>query len=312
MARRKKGDPVHGWLVLDKPVGITSAQAVAKAKRMLNARKVGHSGTLDPLASGVLPLAFGEATKVVSNAMDGEKTYHFTVRWGEARTTDDCEGDVTGTSAIRPTGDAIQAALPAFTGKIQQKPPAFSAIKVKGERAYDLARRDEAPDLPPRKVEIFNLHLVSADHDTATFDVDCGKGTYVRSLARDLAKALGTVGHVTALRRTRAGPFGEAQAIILDKIEDDQKVDNKVVDKCGDFGHSPALRGLLLPLETPLDDIPAVAVMDGEANRLRNGQPVFVPRQIEGDVLIKTSGNPVGLGVLEGGTLKPKRLFVFD
>ena len=307
MPRNKKGAPVHGWLVLDKPVGITSAKAVAIAKHALGARKVGHGGTLDPLASGILPLAFGEATKVVAYAMDGSKTYRFTVTWGEARTTDDAEGDVIQTSEIRPAEDAITAALPGFIGTIQQKPPAFSAIKVKGERAYDLARRDDAPDLPPRDVEIHDLQLVSADNDTATFEVSCGKGTYIRSLARDLAQALGTVGYVSALRRTRVGPFDESQAVSLDNLADDKKV-----DKSGEFGHSPALRGLLLPLETPLDDIPAVAVMDSEASRLRNGQPVFVPRQIEGDVLIKASGAPVGLGQLKDGTLKPKRLFVFD
>jgi tRNA pseudouridine55 synthase len=295
MARRKKGRPVNGWVVIDKPQGITSAHAVAKVKRALDAAKVGHAGTLDPLATGVLPLALGEATKLVAYAMDGSKSYRFTVRWGEARDTDDTEGAVTGTSDVRPTVAEIEAALPGFTGLILQKPPSFSAIKVDGQRAYDLARDGAPPDLPPRQVDVRRFALVTAGEDEAIFEVDCGKGTYVRSLARDLARALGTLGHVTALRRTRVGPFSESLAFSLDKL--------------GELDHSAPPCGLLLPIETPLDDIPAVAVMESEADRLRHGQPVFVPRQLDGEVVIKVSGKAVGIGVLEDGNLRPKRLF---
>lgn len=295
MARRRKGRPVTGWVVIDKPSGITSAHAVAKVKRALDAAKVGHAGTLDPLATGVLPLALGEATKLVSYAMDGSKSYRFTVRWGEGRDTDDSEGAVTGTSDVRPARDEIEAVLPEFTGAILQKPPSYSAIKVDGERAYDLARDGAPPDLPPREVHVTRFVLLSAGADEAEFELDCGKGTYVRSLARDIARRLGTFGHVTALRRTRVGPFGEELAFSLDKI--------------GELDHSAPPCGLLLPIETPLDDIPAVAVMESEADRLRHGQPVFVPRQLDGEVVIKVSGKAVGIGVLEDGNLKPKRLF---
>lgn len=295
MGRKRKGRPISGWVVLDKPSGITSAHAVARVKRLLDAAKVGHAGTLDPLATGVLPLALGEATKLIAYAMDGSKSYRFTVQWGEGRDTDDTEGAVTGLSGVRPAAVEIEAALPAFTGFIMQKPPSFSAIKVNGERAYDLARDGAPPDLPPREVEVKRFVLIKAHADSAEFELDCGKGTYVRSLARDLAIMLGTFGHVTALRRTRVGPFGEAGAFSLDKL--------------GQLDHSAPPCGLLLPIETPLDDIPAVAVMESEADRLRHGQPVFVPRQLDGEVVIKVSGKAVGIGVLTDGTLKPKRLF---
>ena len=295
MARKRKGRPINGWVVLDKPSGITSAHAVAKVKRALDAAKVGHGGTLDPLATGVLPLALGEATKLVSYVMDGSKSYRFTVKWGEGRDTDDSEGAVTGTSDVRPATALIEAALPGFTGVILQKPPSFSAIKVDGERAYDLARDGAPPDLPPREVEIRRFVLVSAEDGSATFEMDCGKGTYVRSIARDLARELGTLGHVTALRRTRVGPFSEADSFSLDKL--------------GELDHSAPPCGLVLPIETPLDDIPAVAVMESEADRLRHGRPVFVPRQLDGEVVIKVSGKAVGIGVLADGNLKPKRLF---
>ncbi len=295
MSRKRKGRPVTGWVVLDKPSGITSAHAVAKVKRALDAAKVGHGGTLDPLATGILPLALGEATKLVSYVMDGSKSYRFTVQWGEGRDTDDSEGAVTGTCAVRPGAAQIEAALAGFTGRIMQKPPSFSAIKVDGARAYDLARDGAPPDLAPREVEVRRFVLLSADENSASFELDCGKGTYVRSIARDLAVALGTLGHVTALRRTRVGPFSEDQAFSLDKL--------------GELDHSAPPCGLVLPIETPLDDIPAVAVMESEADRLRHGQPVFVPRRLDGEVVIKVSGKAVGIGVLTDGNLKPKRLF---
>ncbi|MEE8306264.1 MAG: tRNA pseudouridine(55) synthase TruB, partial [Gammaproteobacteria bacterium] len=239
MARKRKGRPIHGWLILDKPLGLSSNQALGRARFLLQAAKAGHAGTLDPLATGVLPLAFGEATKLVSFAMDGTKTYQFTIAWGEARNTDDCEGEMTQTSGVRPTQQAILDILPRFTGTILQKPPAYSAIKVNGERAYALARAGRAPDLPPREVEVVRLELSDAGKDQASFEIDCGKGTYIRSLARDMATELGTCGHVSALRRTRVGPFNIEAAFSLDMLEE--------------LSHSAPPEKTLLPVETPLD-----------------------------------------------------------
>jgi len=295
LARRRKGNPIHGWLVLDKPLGLSSNQALGKARRLFNAAKAGHGGTLDPLASGVLPVAFGEATKLVSYAMDGSKTYAFDITWGAQTSTDDAEGETVAESDLRPTADAIEQVLPQFTGTIEQTPPAYSAIKVDGERAYKLARAGEEVDLPSRDVEIYGLRLTGSSDDTASLEVDCGKGTYVRSLARDIALALGTVGHVSALRRTRVGPFTEKDAFSLDKLEL--------------LSHSAPLENALLPLETPLDDIPEVAVMDSVAKRLRTGQAIHLPQLGEGVVLITTAGKPVALGWLEEGELRPKRVF---
>lgn len=258
---KRKGERVDGWLVLDKPAGISSAKAVAIARRAFNAAKLGHGGTLDPLASGILPLAFGEATKTVSLVMDGRKTYRFTLRLGEQTSTDDAEGEIVATSALRPDDAAIRAVLPRFTGRIEQTPPVFSALKIDGRRAYELAREGQAPVLKPRPVEIFRLELVGRTNpDVADFEVDCGKGTYIRSLGRDIALALGSVGHIAALRRTRVGKFAENQAISLVKLEA--------------LGHSPARFEHLLPVETVLDDIPALAVTEEEAARLRMGQPL--------------------------------------
>ena len=210
MGRRRTGTPIHGWLIIDKPLGRSSAQVVAAVRRITGAAKAGHGGTLDPLATGVLPIALGEATKTVSYVMDGSKAYRFTLRFGEARTTDDREGAVTETSPARPTDAEIRAVLPRFTGLIEQVPPAFSALKVDGVRAYRLARAEEAVALAPRQVRIDRLELIARpDADTAEFLVRSGKGAYMRSLARDIARALGTVGHVAALRRTAVGPFRE-------------------------------------------------------------------------------------------------------
>ena len=262
MARKRRGRPVHGWLVLDKPLQMSSAQAVARVRRLLDAEKAGHGGTLDPLATGVLPVALGEATKTVAWTMEGAKTYRFTVRWGEARATDDAEGAVTGTSPVRPDAQAITGVLARFMGELLQRPPAYSALKVEGERAYDLARAGEAVTLEPRKVRINSLSLIAMpDTDHAEFEAIVGKGTYIRALARDIAEALGTVGHVAALRRTRVGPFQEAQAISLDNL--------------ATLVHSPRPLEHLLPVETALDDIPALAVTEAEADRLRCGQAVL-------------------------------------
>ena len=263
MGRRHKGRQVHGWLNLDKPLGLSSSQAVSRVQRAFDAKKAGHGGTLDPLATGILPIALGEATKTAAYAMDGSKTYYFGVRWGEARSTDDREGEIIETHNHRPAAQQIESSLAAFVGTIEQIPPRYSAIKIDGRRAYDLARRDEAVELKSRRVEVRELRLVDVpDADHAFLSVTCGKGTYVRALARDLAHHLDTVGHVDWLRRTAVGPFTEADAISLDKIEA--------------LGHIPLDSDLLMPIETVLDDIPALALTVQEAQRLKHGQSVSV------------------------------------
>jgi tRNA pseudouridine55 synthase len=256
---KRKGEPVHGWLNIDKPEGITSAAVVARVRKLLNAAKAGHAGTLDPLATGVIPICLGEATKTMSFAMDGDKTYTFTAVWGEATDTDDREGKVIATSNVRPTRDQIIAALPRFVGDIDQVPPVYSAIKVDGERAYDLARDGEKVELKPRKISVYSFDLLEkSGSGIDTFQVHCGKGTYIRALIRDLAQVLGTVAHIGTLRRTSCGPFAENTAILLDKWEA--------------LGHSPAALAHLKPVRTVLDDIPALALTDQEAHRLRHGQ----------------------------------------
>ncbi len=215
MGRRKKGNPVHGWVILDKPIGMTSTQAVGAVRRIFDAQKAGHAGTLDPMATGILAIALGEATKTVPYAMDADKTYRFTATWGESRDSDDAEGKVTGTAAGRPAAAEIEAMLPRFTGTLSQTPPAYSAIKVDGERAYDLARDGEEVVLQPRPVEVFEARVLGVQKDSAEFEIRCGKGTYVRSWVRDIAHALGTLGHVTALRRTRLGGWDEKTAVGL-------------------------------------------------------------------------------------------------
>ena len=305
MARRRRGQPVHGWLALDKPVGVSSAKAVAIVRRLLDAEKAGHGGTLDPLASGILPIALGEATKTVAWAMAATKTYRFAVRWGEARTTDDAEGAVTATSDRRPDRAEILAALPGLTGEIRQRPPAYSALKVAGERAYRLARSGEAVNLEPRTVEVTSLRLLGMpDADHAELEAEVGKGTYIRALGRDLAIELGTFGHISALRRTRVGPFNEMQAISLDKLTS--------------LGHSPPPFEHLLPVETALDDIPALALTEAEADRLRCGQAVLPLRPTDrafmlelgnGQRIRATCGNKlVALVEIADGALRPVRV----
>jgi tRNA pseudouridine55 synthase len=301
-AARRPRLAINGWIVLDKPVGLGSTQAVAAVRRLTNAAKAGHGGTLDPLASGILPIALGEATKTVSHVMDGAKTYRFAVRWGEARSTDDAEGEVVATSAVRPDRAAIEAALARFSGDIDQVPPAFSALKLGGERAYDLARRGEAPMLAARRVRIDRLVLLDTAPDLARFEMDCGKGTYVRSLARDLAQALGTCGYVVELRRTRCGPFLESQSISLDKLVE--------------FGHIAA--SFVRPVATALDDIPALAVTEDEAQRLSRGQPIPVPGPeavrfsslgpTESIVRAEISGRLVALVRIADGMVRPVRV----
>ncbi|HJT06200.1 MAG TPA: tRNA pseudouridine(55) synthase TruB [Stellaceae bacterium] len=289
MARKRRGVPLHGWLVLDKPLGMTSSRAVAAVRRALDAEKAGHGGTLDPLATGVLPIALGEATKTVAWAMAGRKIYRFTLRWGEARDTDDGEGKVIGTSPVRPDATAIAAMLPRFVGDIVQRPPAFSALKLDGERAYDLARGGAAVALAERSVRIDTLRcLGQPDADHAEFEAVVGKGTYIRALARDLGEALGTCAHVTQLRRLAVGPFAVADAISLDKL--------------AMLGHSAAASGHLLPIETALDDIPALALTEAEAHRLRQGQTV-TPLQPSDRARIDQLGDGATLCATIGGKL---------
>jgi len=307
MGRRRTGRPVHGWIVIDKPAGMSSAHVVARVKRVIGAAKAGHGGTLDPLATGVLPVALGEATKTVSYVMDGAKRYRFTVRWGEARDTDDSEGAVTGTSEVRPERDAIAAALGDFVGLVEQAPPAYSAVKIGGRRAYALARAGEDVIVESRLVRIDSFALVAVpDADHAVFDVGCGKGTYMRSLARDLARRLGTVGHIASLRRVAAGPFDEAGAISLESLES--------------LVHSAPPSAYLRAVETALDDIPALALNAAQADHLRHGRPVRVQgpegrlfvdtgRLDEGDVLCAMAdGRPVALARLEDGEIRAVRV----
>jgi len=305
MTRKRRGQPVHGWVVLDKPLGLTSTAAVAAVRRIFDAAKAGHGGTLDPLATGVLPVALGEATKTVPFIMDARKEYRFTVRWGEARATDDAEGEVTARSDRRPTRAEIETALVGFEGEILQTPPAYSAIRVGGERAYDLARAGEAVELEPRTVLIERFALLDmVDRDHARFAVRSGKGAYMRSLARDLAVALGTVGHIAELRRTAVGPFLESAAIPLASLDA--------------LGHSAAASGRLLPVETALDDIPALALTDAEALRLRSGQSVGLLKLSDrerlgrirsGDLVCAMSGGkPVALARWDAGDLRPVRV----
>ena len=305
MGRKRRGRAVHGWMVIDKPAGMTSAAVVGKARRLTGAAKVGHGGTLDPLATGVLPLAFGEATKTVAWAMDGAKVYRFTVRWGEARATDDAEGAVTATSDARPTIEEIASVLPRFIGDIDQVPPAYSAVKVSGKRAYALARDNQPVDLPPRSVIIHRLELIGApDADHAQFEAETGKGAYMRSLARDLAVAVGTVGHIEKLRRTRVGPFAKEDAISLEKL--------------AALGHSAPLADYLLPVETALDVIPALVLTEVEARRLQRGQPLPVlpvaSRSPLTDiaqgavVCAMAEGRLVALARIRGGEIRPLRV----
>jgi tRNA pseudouridine55 synthase len=305
MGRRRGGRPIHGWVILDKPLGLSSSQAVGAVRRITGAAKAGHGGTLDPLATGVLPIALGEATKTVAWAMAGRKTYRFTLRWGEGRDTDDAEGAVVATSAVRPDAAAIAAALPAFTGTILQTPPVYSAIKLGGQRAYKLARAGAEVALAPRPVEIATLRLVGqVDADHAEFEMETGKGAYVRALGRDLAIVLGTLAYVSALRRLAVGPFTLERAISLDNL--------------AALDHSAAAFGHLLPIETALDDIPALALTEAEAHRLRHGQSVVpllaadrarIDQLGTGAMVRATTGQTlVALAEIVAGGLRPVRV----
>lgn len=303
MARRKKGNPVHGWLILDKPINMTSTQAVGAVRRAFNAQKAGHSGTLDPLATGILPIALGEATKTVSFAVDGEKAYRFTVRWGAETETDDTEGAVSKTSDKRPRRNEIEALLPRFHGEIMQVPPAYSAIKVDGARAYDLARDGETVVLEPRPVVIESLSLVDMPDDaTSVFEARCGKGTYVRALARDMGRLMGCYGHVIALRRTEVGPFDEARAVSMDAL----------LAAAG--SEDPAdIAKLLLPVESALADLPELLVSQSDAATLARGQTVIIRGRdapiLTGPAYATSKGRLIALGELAKGALHPTRVF---
>ena len=307
MARRKKGNRINGWLILDKPLEMTSTQAVGKVRWLFQAQKAGHAGTLDPLATGILPIALGEATKTVSFAVDGQKAYRFAVRWGVETTTDDTEGEAARTSEIRPALGEIDALLPQFTGEIMQTPPAFSAIKIGGQRAYDLARDGEEVILEPRPAFIDMLRIVEMPDDTTTvFEAECGKGTYVRAIARDLGRKLGCFGHVTSLRRTRVGPFNEDKAITLAEL---------VALHDQDDGGAELMR-CLMPIETALSDMTELNVTWPDASRLRLGQPVLIRGRdapiMQGEVYAVCKGQLVAIGEIERGELRPTRVFNLD
>ena len=300
MSRGRRGLPVHGWVILDKPLGKTSAWAVGQVRSLLDAAKAGHAGTLDPLATGVLPIALGEATKTVPYVQDGTKGYAFTVRWGESRDTLDAAGAVTGTSSVRPAEAALRAVLARFVGRIQQTPPAYSALKVDGQRAYDLARAGAPPVLAARTVQVDALELVSATPDEATLQVVCGKGTYVRVLAQDIALALGTLGYVSALRRTRVGPFHESQAFSLATL--------------GELVLSPPPLAFLLPVTAALADIPAIAVTGDEAQRLKAGQAIRpsspgASSAAHGAICAMNDGVPVAVAQMQDGEVRVVRVF---
>lgn len=303
MSRRKKGNPVHGWVILDKPLNMTSTQAVGAVRRAFNAQKAGHAGTLDPLATGILPIALGEATKTVPFAVDGEKAYRFTVRWGAETTTDDTEGPITKSSDLRPARAQIEALLPQFHGEISQVPPAFSAIKIAGERAYDLARDGEDVVLEARTVVIERLALIDQpDRDTSVFEAECGKGTYVRALARDMGRILGCYGHVIALRRTRVGPFDEGNAVSLDEIQAAAQTEDVT-----------AIAECLAPVEMALQSLPELLVSQNDAASLARGQSILIRGRdapvMEGPAFATSKGRLIALGELDKGALHPTRVF---
>ncbi|MBP2442983.1 tRNA pseudouridine(55) synthase TruB [Rhizobium leguminosarum] len=305
--RKPKGRPISGWLILDKPVDFGSTEAVSKIKWLYKAQKAGHAGTLDPLASGMLPIALGDATKTVPYVMDGRKVYEFTVSWGEERATDDLEGDVTESSDKRPSEQQIRDILPSYIGTISQVPPQFSAIKISGERAYDLAREGEVVEIPSREVDIFRLTLLACpDANTAHFEVECGKGTYVRALARDFGRELGCYGHVSGLRRTFVAPFAEeamvplADLVALEAIED---MDERLA----------ALDALLINTCEALSALPHLVINDDQAHRLKMGNPILVRGRdapvAESEAYATARGRLIAIGEIGQGEFRPKRVF---
>lgn len=319
MGRRgkKKGRPVSGWVVLDKPVGMGSTDAVSKVKWLFQADKAGHAGTLDPLASGMLPIALGEATKTVPYVQDGAKVYRFTVAWGAERSTDDLEGPVTRSAEIRPSEAEIRALLPKYTGVIMQTPPQFSAIKIAGERAYDLAREGAAVDIPAREVEIGRFDLLEMMADgSSMFEIECGKGTYVRSLARDIGRELGCFGHISNLRRTEVDPFTAADLVTIEELEtarfgEKAESDDTTAELPGeDFS---TIDEMLVDTVAALDCLPQVELSDDAAHRIRLGNPVIIrgrdaPAEAE-EACATARGKLVAIGAIEAGMFKPKRVF---
>jgi len=295
--KRRKGNPVHGWVVLDKPYEAGSTKMVGKVRWLFSAAKAGHAGTLDPLATGILPIALGEATKTVPFMIEAEKSYIFEITWGETRSTQDAEGEVIEASDLRPLKADILAALPEFTGLIEQVPPKFSAIKIDGKRAYDLARSGEAVEIKSRPVRVDRFDLTDMTENTARFEVDCGKGTYIRSLARDLAAALGACGYVSVLRRTRVGPFSLKQSITLDELE-------KMCDRA-------RVSEALLSVTTALDDIPVLAVTEQDAVDLKHGREITAPSDFLKSEYIRAEMDGVLIALCHAreGALVPKRVF---
>jgi len=304
--RKPKGRPISGWLILDKPVDYGSTEAVGKIKWLFNAQKAGHAGTLDPLASGMLPIALGDATKTVPYVMDGRKIYEFTVTWGEERSTDDLEGEATQTSDQRPSEEQIRALLPHYTGVIEQIPPQFSAIKIAGERAYDLAREGEVVDIPSREVEVHRLTLLKADRDCAYFEVECGKGTYVRSLARDMGRDLGCYGHISELRRSFVAPFAEDMMVPLEDLIELEKIEDR--DE-----RLAALDAFLVDTGEALMALPQIRISDDQAHRLRMGNPIIVRGRdaplAEPEAVAFAGGKLIAIGEIGEGEFRPKRVF---
>jgi tRNA pseudouridine55 synthase len=312
---KKKGRPVSGWVVLDKPVGMGSTDAVSKVKWLFQAEKAGHAGTLDPLASGMLPIALGEATKTVPYVQDGAKIYRFTVAWGDERSTDDLEGPVTKSSDKRPAEAEVRALLPKYTGVIMQTPPQFSAIKIAGERAYDLAREGETVDIPAREIEIGRLDIVEHKDGGTLFEIECGKGTYVRSLARDMGRDLGCFGHIADLRRMEVDPFTADDFVTIAELEaarfgDRSEASEEANDVSVDYS---AIDALLVDTAAALDCLPQVAISDDAATKIRLGNPVVIrgrdaPVEAE-EACATVRGKLVAIGAIEQGMFKPKRVF---
>jgi len=320
--RKKKGRRVNGWLILDKPHAMTSTQAVGKAKRLFDAQKAGHAGTLDPLATGILPIAFGEATKTMPFAVDGPKSYRFTIRWGIETTTDDTEGEVVETSGRRPLLPDVEDALEDYIGEIQQVPPRYSAIKVDGERAYDLARDGETVELAARTVLIEDLRVIDQpDDDHVVLEADCGKGTYVRAIARDLGRQLGCFGHVTQLRRLSVGPFQEENAVTFEDLEAELE-EARAPDHEPDEGDPQPVTGenpldsFLQPCEVALEELTEIPVQSGDAASLARGQQVLVRGRdapiFSGPFYATCRGRLIAIGEAEKGTLRPTRVFNLD
>jgi len=293
--KRSTRADVDGWVNLDKPVGVSSTQAVSRLKYLFNAKKAGHAGTLDPLASGVLPVAFGEATKTVPIVQDGVKSYRFRVRWGEETATDDAEGEIVARSDKRSAPDEISNLLPNFVGLIEQIPPKFSAIKIGGARAYDLAREGEQFEIAPRAIHVYRLELLSAETDFAVFEAECGKGAYVRAIARDLGRTLGCYGHVAELRRTRVGPFTADSAAPLDRLPHDAEL----------MVHA------MLPLKAGLAELPALPVERNGAAILRRGQQLLMRGAFptKGPAWAACLGEPVAIGEIVDGYFVSSRVF---